>query len=162
MTDFCYHRKEAHIILNTIVKGLLQWLYGQLWEIGEFIMNSLMSVFSMDLSYFETAVPAVRWSSSFQYLPALTPAVVPAQEPRQAIVLQTDQREPAAGDRKHYGNDALPRCREWQYRKREKQNRYSDNRRFNGIADLEHAEQATGFSIVCWDVVWVHVKASLT
>jgi hypothetical protein len=50
-------RQEAHIILNTIVKGLLQWLYGQFWEVGEHIMDSLLSVFHMDLAYFESAMP---------------------------------------------------------------------------------------------------------
>jgi hypothetical protein len=44
-------------ILNPIVKGLFQWLWGLLWEIGEFIMNALLDVFSMDMEYFETSVP---------------------------------------------------------------------------------------------------------
>ena len=44
-------------ILEPIFKGLLQWAYNQVLEIVEYIANSLLDVFSMDLHYFETAVP---------------------------------------------------------------------------------------------------------
>ncbi|MCL1835663.1 MAG: hypothetical protein FWG48_05825 [Oscillospiraceae bacterium] len=44
-------------MLEGILKGLLQWLYGLVLEMVEYIANSLLDVFSMDLSYFEASIP---------------------------------------------------------------------------------------------------------
>jgi hypothetical protein len=34
----------------------MEWLYGRIWSVGEFVMNSLIDVFTMDLGYFESNV----------------------------------------------------------------------------------------------------------
>jgi len=47
-------------ILEGILKGLLQWLYGLMLEVVEYIANNLLDVFSMDLAYFESALPAAN------------------------------------------------------------------------------------------------------
>ena len=44
-------------ILEAIFKGLLQWVYELILEITEYIANNLLDVFSMDLAYFEAAIP---------------------------------------------------------------------------------------------------------
>ncbi|MDR0294512.1 MAG: hypothetical protein LBH95_10235 [Oscillospiraceae bacterium] len=35
----------------------MEWLYGLIWDAGEYVMNTLMNVFSMDLSFFESSAP---------------------------------------------------------------------------------------------------------
>lgn len=47
-------------ILEGIFKGLVQWVFALMLEIVEYIASSLLDVFNMDLSYFETAVPITR------------------------------------------------------------------------------------------------------
>lgn len=47
-------------ILEGIFKGLLQWVYDLILEIVEYIANNLLDVFSMDLEYFEQAIPVVN------------------------------------------------------------------------------------------------------
>ncbi len=44
-------------MLELLFKGLLQWLFDMLIHITEYLANSLLTIFSMDLAYFETAVP---------------------------------------------------------------------------------------------------------
>lgn len=44
-------------MLEGIFKGLVQWLYGLILEIVEYIANGLLDVFSMDLNYFESVIP---------------------------------------------------------------------------------------------------------
>jgi hypothetical protein len=44
-------------ILEGILKGLLQWIYDLILEIVEYAANGLIDVFSMDLSYFQSAMP---------------------------------------------------------------------------------------------------------
>jgi hypothetical protein len=41
-----------------IFKGLIEWLWGLFWEACEWAVSALLGVFSMDLSYFESALPA--------------------------------------------------------------------------------------------------------
>ena len=45
-------------ILEGVLKGLLKWLYGLCLEMVEYVANALLSVFGMDLEYFEAALPA--------------------------------------------------------------------------------------------------------
>jgi len=42
------------------MKGLALWIYGLLLEIVEFIADSLLQVFNMDLAYFEANVPVTK------------------------------------------------------------------------------------------------------
>lgn len=44
-------------MLELLFKGLLQWLFDMLINITEYLANSLLTIFSMDLAYFEKAVP---------------------------------------------------------------------------------------------------------
>ena len=44
-------------MLELLFKGLLQWMFDMLIHITEYLANSLLTIFSMDLAYFETAVP---------------------------------------------------------------------------------------------------------
>jgi len=44
-------------LLELIFKGLLQWLFDLLINITEYLANSLLTIFSMDLEYFETQIP---------------------------------------------------------------------------------------------------------
>ena len=44
-------------ILEGIFKGFAQWLYGLGLEIVQYIANSLLNVFTMDLSYFRRVAP---------------------------------------------------------------------------------------------------------
>lgn len=44
-------------ILESIFKGFAQWLYGLGLEIVQYIANSLLDVFSMDLDYFRRVAP---------------------------------------------------------------------------------------------------------
>ncbi|GHU94300.1 hypothetical protein FACS1894208_05110 [Clostridia bacterium] len=46
-------------MLEGITKGLIQWFYELLWQGGEYIINALTNVFSMDMAYFETAIPVL-------------------------------------------------------------------------------------------------------
>jgi len=47
-------------ILELIFKGLLQWVYDLILEIVEYIANGMLDVFSMDLAYFESAIPVAN------------------------------------------------------------------------------------------------------
>jgi hypothetical protein len=47
----------VNFILEGILKGLLEWLYGMVLDIVEYLANGLLEVFSMDMAYFEEAVP---------------------------------------------------------------------------------------------------------
>ena len=44
-------------ILEGIFKGFIQWIYGLFLEIVQYIANSLLEVFQMDLDYFRQAAP---------------------------------------------------------------------------------------------------------
>ncbi len=44
-------------ILESIFKGFVQWLYGLGLEIIQYIANSLLDVFTMDLNYFRQVAP---------------------------------------------------------------------------------------------------------
>lgn len=44
-------------ILEGIFKGFIQWVYGLCLEIVQYIANSLLNVFQMDLSYFRRVAP---------------------------------------------------------------------------------------------------------
>lgn len=44
-------------MLQSMFKGLMEWFYGLVLEIVEYISNGLLAVFSMDLDYFEAAMP---------------------------------------------------------------------------------------------------------
>lgn len=52
-----HNSREVFLILEGIFKGLVQWIYGLLFEIVEYIVGGLLDVFNMDLSYFETVIP---------------------------------------------------------------------------------------------------------
>lgn len=45
------------VILEGIFKGFIQWVYSLCLEIVQYIANSLLDVFQMDLSYFRQVVP---------------------------------------------------------------------------------------------------------
>lgn len=45
------------IILEWIFKGYVQWVYGLCLEIVEYIANSLLDIFQMDLRYFQQVAP---------------------------------------------------------------------------------------------------------
>lgn len=47
-------------ILEGIFKGLVQWVFGLVLEIVQYISNSLLDVFGMDLAYFESVAPVTR------------------------------------------------------------------------------------------------------
>ena len=47
-------------MLEGVFQGLLLWLYDLLIETVEFLADSLLRVFKMDLAYFEARVPATR------------------------------------------------------------------------------------------------------
>ena len=47
-------------MLEALTQGLALWIYGLLLEIVEFIADSLLQVFNMDLAYFEANVPATK------------------------------------------------------------------------------------------------------
>ena len=44
-------------ILEGIFKGFIQWIYGLCLEIVQYIANSLLDVFQMDLDYFRQVAP---------------------------------------------------------------------------------------------------------
>ena len=44
-------------MLELLFKGLLQWLFDMVIHITEYLADSLLAIFTMDLAYFETAVP---------------------------------------------------------------------------------------------------------
>ena len=44
-------------ILELIFKGLLQWLFDMIINITEYLANSLLTIFTMDLTYFEAQIP---------------------------------------------------------------------------------------------------------
>ena len=46
-------------MLEGILKGLLQWLYGLFLELISYCADSLLKVMSTDLTFFETSVPIV-------------------------------------------------------------------------------------------------------
>ncbi len=48
------------MFLDGILKGLLLWLYGLISEGVEYMADSLLNIFSLDLAYFEIYVPVVR------------------------------------------------------------------------------------------------------
>ena len=47
-------------ILEGIFKGFVQWVYSLCLEMVQYIANSLLEVFQMDLSYFERYYPDLR------------------------------------------------------------------------------------------------------
>lgn len=47
-------------ILEGIFKGLVQWVFGLVLEIVQYISNSLLDVFGMDMAYFESVAPVTR------------------------------------------------------------------------------------------------------
>jgi len=49
--------KGVGFILELLFKGLLQWLFDMIINITEYLANSLLAIFNMDLSYFESNVP---------------------------------------------------------------------------------------------------------
>ena len=55
-------------ILEGIFKGFLLWIYSLILELVQYIADSLLEVFSMDLAYFEQAVPVT--SSIFSIITA--------------------------------------------------------------------------------------------
>lgn len=44
-------------MLELLFKGLLQWLFDMVINITEYLANSLLTIFTMDLAYFEKTVP---------------------------------------------------------------------------------------------------------
>ncbi len=44
-------------MLELLFKGLLQWLFDMVINITEYLANSLLTIFTMDLAYFEKSVP---------------------------------------------------------------------------------------------------------
>ena len=48
------------MFLDGILKGLVLWLYGLILEGVEYMADSLLNIFSLDLAYFETYAPVVR------------------------------------------------------------------------------------------------------
>ena len=48
------------MFLDGILKGLVLWLYGLILEGVEYMADSLLEIFSLDLAYFETYAPVVR------------------------------------------------------------------------------------------------------
>lgn len=48
------------MFLDNILKGLVLWLYGLILEGVEYMADSLLNIFSLDLAYFETYAPVVR------------------------------------------------------------------------------------------------------
>jgi hypothetical protein len=46
-------------ILELIFKGLFQWLYSLILEGVEYLANQMLGVFSMDMAFFESSLPAV-------------------------------------------------------------------------------------------------------
>ena len=63
-------------ILESIFKGFAQWLNSLVLEIVQYIANSLLDVFTMDLDYFQRAAPVTKdilsivvaagWASSLE------------------------------------------------------------------------------------------------
>ena len=53
-------RKEVPKILESIFKGFAQWLNSLVLEIVQYIANSLLDVFTMDLDYFQRAAPVTK------------------------------------------------------------------------------------------------------
>lgn len=53
-------RKGVSVILELLFQGLIQWLFNLSLEIVEYMSNSLLGVFSMDLGYFESVAPVSR------------------------------------------------------------------------------------------------------
>jgi len=48
------------LFLDGILKGLVLWLYGLILEGVEYMADSLLNIFSLDLAYFETYAPVVN------------------------------------------------------------------------------------------------------
>lgn len=48
------------MFLDGILKGLVLWLYGLILEGVEYMADSLLSIFSLDLAYFEAYAPVVK------------------------------------------------------------------------------------------------------
>ena len=48
------------MFLDGILKGLVLWLYGLILEGVEYMADSLLEIFSLDLAYFETYAPVVN------------------------------------------------------------------------------------------------------
>jgi len=48
------------LVLDGILKGLVLWIYGLILEGVEYVADSLLDIFSMDLAYFETYAPVVN------------------------------------------------------------------------------------------------------
>lgn len=47
-------------ILEPILKGLVQWIYGMCVDIMSYATNELIKVMSMDLTYFENTAPVIN------------------------------------------------------------------------------------------------------
>ena len=47
------------VILEPIVKGLFQWIYGLILDFVAYCANGLLGVMNSDLTYFETQVPVI-------------------------------------------------------------------------------------------------------
>lgn len=45
------------MFLDGILKGLVLWIYGLILEGVEYMADSLLDIFSLDLAYFETYAP---------------------------------------------------------------------------------------------------------
>ena len=52
-----FRHPEVNEILEGILQGLMQWLYSLCLELVEYVSNSLLGVFRMDLDYFISIVP---------------------------------------------------------------------------------------------------------
>ena len=51
-------------MLEGLLKGLMQWLYGLFLELIAYCANALLGVMSTDLSFFESSVPVVGTKAS--------------------------------------------------------------------------------------------------
>lgn len=47
------------LFLDDILKGLVLWVYGLILDGVEYMADSLLNVFSLDLAYFESYAPVV-------------------------------------------------------------------------------------------------------
>ena len=52
--------KGGFTILENIFKGFVQWIYSLCLEMMQYIANSLLTVFSMDLDYFFQVAPVAK------------------------------------------------------------------------------------------------------
>ena len=51
-------------MLNSILQGLFEWLYGLYLDMISYCANSLLGLMSTDMTFFEESIPAVStmWS----------------------------------------------------------------------------------------------------